>query len=77
MRQVLDAAGSPLLAQTYDPYGTVYDSVGTGTSSYGWTGEQVDSSGFVYLRARYYVPSMGRFMQMDLPRGRRGTCIST
>ena len=39
--------------------------MGAGTSRYGWTGEQVDSSGFVYLRARYYAPSMGRFMQMD------------
>ncbi len=71
VRQVLDAAGSPLLAQTYDPYGTVYDSVGAGTSRYGWTGEQADSDGYVYLRARYYAPSMGRFMQIDPSRQER------
>ncbi|MBN1119583.1 MAG: hypothetical protein JXJ17_00770 [Anaerolineae bacterium] len=56
---------SPLLTQTYDPYGTVYASVGTGASSYGYTGEQVDANGLVYLRARYYQPGMGRFLSVD------------
>ena len=58
-------AAIPYLAQTYDPYGTVYASAGSGASSYGFTGEQVDPNGLVYLRARYYEPGMGRFLNMD------------
>ena len=53
------------MAQTYDPYGTVYVSAGSGASSFGYTGEQVDANGLVYLRARYYQPSMGLFVNMD------------
>jgi RHS repeat-associated protein len=64
-RQVLDDAGVPLLAQTFDPYGNLLARVGTGESSFGFTGEQVDANGLVYLRARYYQPGMGRFLNMD------------
>ncbi len=67
VRQVLDAAGLPLMAQTFDPYGNLYAYAGPTESvtHYGYTGEQTDSNGLVFLRARYYAPSMGRFGQMD------------
>ncbi len=67
VRQVLDAAGLPLMAQTFDPYGNPYSYTGPTESvtHYGYSGEQTDSNGLVFLRARYYAPSMGRFMQMD------------
>lgn len=65
VRQLADAPGNVLLAQTYDPYGSVYTSVGVDASSYGFTGEQVDANGLVYLRARYYQPRQGRFFQLD------------
>ncbi len=67
MRQALDAAGLPLLTQTFDPYGNPYSYAGPTESatSYGFTGEQTDSNGLVFLRARYYNPAQGRFMQMD------------
>ncbi len=67
VRQVLDAAGQPLMTQTFDPYGSPYSYTGPTESatSYGFTGEQTDSNGLVFLRARYYAPSMGRFVQMD------------
>ncbi len=67
VRQVLDAAALPLMAQTFDPYGNPYSYTGPTESvaRYGYTGEYQDSNGLVFLRARYYAPSMGRFVQMD------------
>jgi RHS repeat-associated protein len=65
VRQVVDETAGVLLAQTYDPYGGVYASAGPGETHFGWTGEQVDASGLVYLRARYYSPGMGRFLSAD------------
>lgn len=53
------------MTQTFDPYSSGYAKSGTGTSSFGFTGEQTDSNGFVYLRARYYNPGMGRFLNTD------------
>ncbi len=71
VRQVLDAAGLPLLTQTFDPYGNPYSYAGPSESatSYGFTGEQTDSNGLVFLRARYYDPKQGRFFQRDSWRG--------
>jgi RHS repeat-associated protein len=65
VRQVLDDAGAPLLTQTFDPYGNLLARGGMGAPSFGFTGEQVDANGLVYLRARYYQPGMGRFLNMD------------
>jgi hypothetical protein len=55
VRQLYDAAGRETLAQSYDPFGNPLTSAGSGSSVFGYTGEQVDAStGLVYLRARYY-----------------------
>ncbi len=40
-------------------------SSGAATSTFGYTGEQIDPKGMVYLRARYYAPSLSRFIQRD------------
>ena len=53
------------MAQTYDPYGNPYASVGSGGSGAGFTGEFTDANGLVYLRARYYNPMQGQFFQLD------------
>jgi hypothetical protein len=53
VRQLLDANGEVLLAQSYEPYGDVLASVGEGESSYGFTAEMRDPTGLIYLRARY------------------------
>ncbi len=55
------------MAQTFDPYGNPYAYAGPTESvaRYGYSGEQTDSNGLVFLRARYYAPSMGRFFQLD------------
>ena len=65
MRQITDEAGLVILAEAYDPYGNPTVSVGTAQTNYGFTGEQTDPTGMVYLRARYYAPEMGRFMSRD------------
>lgn len=43
--------------QSYKPYGEVLESVGEGSSSYGFAAEMADESGLAFLRARYYAPS--------------------
>ncbi len=62
VRQVLGESGLPLMAQTFDPYGNPYSYAGPTESatSFGYSGEQTDSNGLVFLRARYYAPSMGQ-----------------
>jgi len=63
-RLVTDASGAVVGRSTYDAYGTQTAS-GTG-STFGFTGQQTDAeSGLVYLRARYYDPSTGVFLQRD------------
>ncbi len=71
VRQVLGESGLPLMAQTFDPYGNPYRYAGPTESvaSYGYSGEQTDSNGLVFLRARYYDPKQGRFFQRDTWKG--------
>ena len=57
-------SGAVTLAKNYDPYGQAAQSLGAASSSYGFTGEY-QTGGMVYLRARMYAPSMGRFLSRD------------
>jgi hypothetical protein len=51
-----NAAGEITLAKSYAPYGELRSTSGSGVSPFAFTGEQVDeSTGLVYLRARYYA----------------------
>ena len=49
VRQLTTATATVSLSRQYDPYGQVMASVGTGTTAFGFTGEQTDASGLVYL----------------------------
>jgi RHS repeat-associated protein len=69
VRQLTDASGSVTLAKSYDPYGEVLAEVGSGATSFGYTGEWTDATGLVNLRARYYVPGQGRFLTKDVWEG--------
>jgi RHS repeat-associated protein len=40
-------------------------SQGSSTQPFGYTGQQADANGLVYLRARYYDPASGRIMSRD------------
>jgi RHS repeat-associated protein len=65
LRSMADNTGAPLWAGNYAPYGTPFGEVGTDQTSYGFTGEQSDPNGLVYLRARYHSPSLGQFLNLD------------
>jgi len=56
---------------TYSPYGELIGHVGTSENSFLFTGEQYDSViDSYYLRARYYSPSLSRFLGRDTYDGR-------
>jgi len=65
VRQLVDGNGNVTLTKNYQPYGGLMDSAGSGAASYGFTGEITDPTGLVYLRARYYAPWQGRFINRD------------
>jgi len=65
VRQVASSAGKVTLSKRYDPYGEVLDYEGSSNLSFGYAGEMQDSTGMVYLRARYYAPTDGRFVSRD------------
>ncbi len=66
VRQLVDGPGQVTLAQGTRPFGGSLWQAGSGSSGFGFTGEQVDAStGLVFLRARYYEPGSGRFLSLD------------
>ncbi len=64
VRQLYDTTGAALANKRYDPFGIVLGAMGAG-SVYGYTGEQTDATGLVFLRARYLDPAQGRFTTRD------------
>lgn len=62
VRQLTDHSGAVTLARSYDPFGNGLEQVGAGQSTFGYTGEQMDPTGLVYLRARYYNLILGGWM---------------
>ncbi len=64
VRQLVDASGTIVGTQSFDPYGNPLSSRGTLTS-YGFAGEWTDETGLQYLRARYYSPATGSFLSRD------------
>ena len=69
VRQIYNGAGIVQMNGRYDPFGNVMSANGNATSVYGFTGEQTDATGLVYLRARYYEPGEGRFTTRDTWQG--------
>ncbi|MBI5565987.1 MAG: RHS repeat-associated core domain-containing protein [Chloroflexi bacterium] len=65
VRQIVDGASSVTLAKSYEPYGSVLTSTGTASSIFGYAGEQIDTTGLIYLRARYMQPTLGMFLSRD------------
>ena len=66
VRQLTNARGAVTLARSYQPYGSVMSSAGTGTTNYNFTGEWRDAgTNLLYLRARYYSFTQGRFLTAD------------
>ncbi len=70
MRQLAGSGGAVSLARSYQPYGKVLASDGSGETSYGFTGEWTDSYiELVNLRSRMYSPGTGRFLTKDTWQG--------
>ncbi len=46
-------------------FGAIRSQSGSSPNEFKFTGEQVDSTGLQYLRARYYDPAIGRFLSQD------------
>ncbi|MGC1121932.1 MAG: RHS repeat-associated core domain-containing protein, partial [Candidatus Methanofastidiosia archaeon] len=62
-RLVTDTTGSPITAVGYHPFG---ESEITGEKErYVFTGQETDSTGLYYYKARYYDPEIGRFLTQD------------
>ena len=51
-------------AVSYAPFGGVEDASGV-TSTYGYASRELDPTGLMYYRARFYQPDSGRFIQAD------------
>ena len=54
VRQLSDVIGEVTLAHSFQPFGSSLESIGTGSTSIGFAGEQHDGVGLVFMRARYY-----------------------
>jgi len=61
-----DLSGNPVRSYTYDSFGRIVAQTGTLANFYTYTGREFDpESGLLYYRARYYDPSIGRFLGED------------
>jgi RHS repeat-associated protein len=65
LRSVTDDTGAPLESRNYAPYGEPYGTTGSSQTDFGFTGEQTDENGLLYLRARYYNSELGVFPSLD------------
>jgi RHS repeat-associated protein len=60
----VDPTGALSAQYAYTPHGQA-TTTGTPKSPVAYTGRETDPNGLVYLRARYYDPSFGRFISAD------------
>jgi RHS repeat-associated protein len=66
VRQLADSQGYLVQRYDYSPFGEMAASEGKRTNALRYAGEQWDSdAGLLYLRARWYDPSVGRFTTPD------------
>jgi RHS repeat-associated protein len=65
IKAITNASGALTKAMSYDAWGQLRYNNGSTPSAFGFTGEQSMADGTTYLRARSYLPAMGRFLQRD------------
>ncbi len=65
VRQQTDSSPIVTQAVSYQPFGELMMDVGSTQSEYGFTGEQTDETGLLYLRTRYLAPFLGTFINKD------------
>jgi RHS repeat-associated protein len=65
-RAITNSSGSVTGAVTFDAWGNTTGATGSATTPFKFAGSYLDStSGFYYLRARWYDPSCGQFLSVD------------
>ena len=62
---LVDGSGVITTSYTYEPYGATTTSGSASANPSQFTGREADASGLYYYRARYYSPSLGRFISED------------
>jgi RHS repeat-associated protein len=65
VRALTDASGTVTATYRTDAYGVPTTTTGSSGQPFGFTGEPVDPTGLVNLRARMYDPTTGRFTSRD------------
>jgi RHS repeat-associated protein len=65
IRAISDASGALTATYRTDEWGVPTATTGSAGQPFRFTGEPLDATGLVYLRARYYHPDLGRFMTRD------------
>jgi RHS repeat-associated protein len=70
---LVDPSGTTTDTYTYDSFGNITASSGSTVNPFRYTGRELDAeTGIYYYRARYYDPSIGRFLGEDPVRLRGG-----
>ncbi|AIQ73013.1 RHS repeat-associated core domain-containing protein [Paenibacillus odorifer] len=68
--QIVDTSGKTVNEYSYDEWGNITSQTEGISNSFKYAGEVYDAeTGLYYLRARYYDPSMGRFLNEDTYEG--------
>ncbi len=60
-----DSTGTLQTQYTFDPFGNTTQGGSSTTNSFAYTGRELDSTGLYFYRARYYNPSLQRFISED------------
>lgn len=75
--QIVDTSGIVVNQYQYDEWGNITSQTEGIENSFKYAGEQFDNeSGLYYLRARYYDPSVGRFISEDTYEGKNNNPLS-
>ena len=60
-----DSTGTTQTSYTFEPFGNTTTTGVATTNGFAYTGRELDATGLYYYRARYYSPSIGRFISED------------